>query len=244
MIGLILAAGEGKRLNNHLKQNVSKPLVKINCKCLIEYSLQNCVNFGIKTVIVVVNPNNKFDIYSMIGDEFNGMKIIYAVQKEPKGLINAVMSASEYLDDCIMLQLSDEIFIKPKVPKCTVEYENGADFIVTYVYESDKEKIKNNFSIETDETGNIVNCIEKPEIIINAFKGTGLCFFNFECIKLLKSHYDCEKNYPDNLCDYFNFLIKCHKIGKTCCIAEEEINVNTTAELNYAQMRIRDEKEQ
>ncbi len=241
MVGLILAAGEGKRLSDGLPEKTTKPLIKINHKHLIEYSLQNCLAAGIKTVIIVVNSKNKNDFISEIGEEYGGMKIIYAVQALQRGLINAVLSAYEYLNDSVLLQLSDEIFIKPEIEECIKFFGFGADFIVTCVSENDEEKIRKNFSVETDADGNAVYCVEKPEVPINNLKGTGLCIFSRECVELLKKTYNEAENYPDNLCDYFNVLTESNKSGKVFLIAEEEINVNTVSELNYAQMMMRDE---
>ena len=241
MIGLILAAGEGKRLNNDMPEKTAKPLVNINQKYLIEYSLQNCVDAGIKTVIIVVNSDNKNSIASSIGSEYNGMNIFYAVQKSPIGLLNAALSASEYLNDCVMLQLSDEIFINPKIKECVKLYADGADFVVTFVYENNKEKIRNNFSIDLDGNRNVIHCVEKPKKIINDLKGTGLCIFSRECMDLLKKLYNQSENYPDNLCDAFNLLVESRKSGKAFCISEEEININTVSELEYAQTITRDE---
>ncbi len=47
----ILAAGLGKRMK-HLTHDIPKPLVKVNNKPLIEYSLENLMNFGINNVVI------------------------------------------------------------------------------------------------------------------------------------------------------------------------------------------------
>ena len=240
MIGLILAAGEGKRLNDDLPEKTVKSLVKINNKSLIEYSLKNCSDVGVERVIIVVSDSNREAILSEIGEEFCGMQIIYCVQESPCGLVNAIMSSSEYLNDSVMLQLSDEIFIQPKISECIKDFDSGSDFVVTYVYENDAEKIRNNFSVSFDDDENIVCCTEKPRDIINNLKGTGLCVFSAECIDFLKQIYNPIDNSPDNLCDYINLLIESKKTGKLFCIAEEEININTAKELNYIQKMIKD----
>ena len=49
----ILAAGLGTRMK-HLTKDIPKPLVKVNNKPLIEYSLDNLKKFG--TSNVVINP--------------------------------------------------------------------------------------------------------------------------------------------------------------------------------------------
>lgn len=60
---IVLAAGCGKRLNS----SVAKPLVKINSKPIIVYSLETLSKHPyIKDIIVVVNPKNKKQIAEKI----------------------------------------------------------------------------------------------------------------------------------------------------------------------------------
>lgn len=60
---IVLAAGYGIRLNS----SVAKPLVKINSKPIIAYSLETLSkNPYIKDIIVVVNPKNKKQIIGII----------------------------------------------------------------------------------------------------------------------------------------------------------------------------------
>ena len=102
-------------------------------------------------------------------------------------------------------------------------------------YEHNTQKIKNNFSVEVDENSIIKNCIEKPSVIINNLKGTGLCIFRNDCVQLLKKMYNENTNTPGDLCCYMNNLIAQGKKGVAFVAAEKEFNINTSADLEEAQ---------
>ena len=59
MIGIILAAGNGSRLKHSTRENLCKPLLEINQKPLIWYSLENCLLLGIDRVCVVVGKEGE-----------------------------------------------------------------------------------------------------------------------------------------------------------------------------------------
>ncbi|PPR80042.1 MAG: D-glycero-alpha-D-manno-heptose 1-phosphate guanylyltransferase [Alphaproteobacteria bacterium MarineAlpha2_Bin1] len=54
----ILAAGLGKRME-HLTDDIPKPLVKVNNKPLIEYSLEHLINFGIDNLVINLHYKSK-----------------------------------------------------------------------------------------------------------------------------------------------------------------------------------------
>lgn len=236
MTGLILAAGAGSRLNSSFDKDICKPVMKVNGKSLIEYSLKNLNTMAIEHAVVVVGKY-KDEIISVLGEEYNGIKITYCIQEKPIGLMNAVMSAYDIIKgDDVVLQLGDELFIDCKAAQMKEYYcESGADFMCTYTYEDDREKIKNNYSLRCDAAGTITDCIEKPLTVDNNMKGTGMCIFGKECLELLKNNYDKDANFPNDLCDLMKLLVISGRKGKTFCIAKEELNINTKAELVYAQ---------
>lgn len=233
MIGLILAAGNGSRLSP--TGSCCKTTVSVADKALIEYSLDNFSTMNIEKVVIVVGKYRD-EIYEVVGDFYAGMQIIYAEQKSPKGLVNAIMSAYSHIaGEDVVLQLGDELFIDCK-PIQLKEYffESGANFICTYTYEEDSEQIKNNYSLRCDAAGTVEDCIEKPLTIDNHMKGTGFCVFEAGCIALLNETYDYEANYPNDLCELMKLFIRCGKKGKTFCIARQELNINTIENLKCA----------
>ena len=90
MIGVILAAGDGTRLEMSTGQKICKPLRKINNKHLLEYSLDNLIELGATKAYIVVGKQGSL-IKDAFGDEYKGLNLCYVYQKEQKGLMNAFL---------------------------------------------------------------------------------------------------------------------------------------------------------
>lgn len=232
MIGLILAAGDGTRLFGHSPEGGCKPLVEVNGKKLLSYSLDNLLLLGIEKAVIVVGRYKDW-IEDVYGDNYHGISLIYAVQEKPKGLVNAILSAKRFIDDDFILQLSDELFVGFD-PHISYPDDNS-DFFIGYVKEPDEEKIKANYSIEHDKNGKVFKCIEKPSVVDNDMKGTGFCVFKKRTIDLLAAVYDKETNRPNDLCDFINLLVDRSLTGRTFEVAEKEINVNTLNDYHHAE---------
>lgn len=237
MVGVILAAGNGVRLKNSTGEDGCKPLRIINDIHLIEFALNNYIELGIGKVIIVVGKQGEL-VKNAIGYEYKGIEVSYAYQPHQRGLINAFIYALDAIsnDEDVVLQLADEIFIDLKAENIKTHIsEMTYDFYCGVTYENNLEKIKNNFSIETDENSIVRKCTEKPSVVINNIKGTGFCIFKNTSIQLLKSVYDENTNTPNDLCDYLNYLIAENKKGLAFCLAEKEFNINTLSDLTEAE---------
>ena len=237
MIGLVLAAGKGSRLSPDGKDEVCKALVLVGGKPLISYSLDNLIRLGVRTALVVIGPQHQ-NIVQTLGNDYRGLTLHYVVQTQPIGLANAMLCARDLIDDDVVLQLSDEIFLQPCDASVLLKAYEEKDFLVGYTLDSE-EKIRQNYSLNADENGKVLHCTEKPTQVENDRKGTGFCMFSAACFAMLKTAYDAETNRPADLCDFINLLIENGMNGTTCHIAEEEININTPAELRYAKQRLK-----
>lgn len=235
MVGLILAAGEGRRLFGDEVSNGCKPLVEVQGKQLLSYALDNLLLLNVRQAVIVVGRHAKA-IKSAFGDTYKGMRLVYAYQEEPNGIVSAILSAEPYITDEIVLQLSDEIFVGLKPLPET--WNRGADFAVGYVTEADKNKIKGNYSIDTDADGTVLRCTEKPTEVFNPYKGTGFCLFKKETLDILRASYESETNEPNDLCDFINLLIRQGRRGRIFEVADAEININTEHDLQQARTMI------
>ncbi len=235
MIGIILAAGNGTRMKKSSNVDSCKVLRKINDTYLIEFALKNLIELDVTDVFVVVGKDGE-NIKNAIGEEYNGLKITYVYQAQPKGLINALVQAlNSFEPDDVVLQLADEIFIKLNSENIKAMVKaNAYDFYYGVTYEDDAQKIKGNYSVETDENMLIKKCIEKPENIINNIKGTGFCIFRQNVLKLLGDVYNEADNTPNNLCDFSDLLVEKGKKGLAFFVAEKEFNINTATDLEQA----------
>lgn len=236
MVGIILAAGDGTRLKNSTEEESCKVLQKVNNTHLIEFALNNLVALNVTNALVVVGKYGDL-IKSVIGDEYKGLKITYVHQSNQLGLGNAFVQALKHMSsiDDIILQLADEIFVdfKSEAVKKLINADEY-DFYCGVTYEENEEKIKANYSVETDEKLLIKKCTEKPAVVENNIKGTGFCVFKSEALQYLKNKYNETDNTPSDLCDYINCLIAGGKKGLAFCLAEKEFNINTISDLAEA----------
>ena len=109
MKAIILAAGIGKRLRP-ITNSIPKPMIKIYDKPILEYIVNDLVNFGFDEICIVIGYNgNQIKKYFGSGDKFNA-KISYVIQKEYKGTAYAVMCAKDFVGyDKFLLHLGDAI---------------------------------------------------------------------------------------------------------------------------------------
>ena len=233
MIGIILAAGKGRRLMEDTGIDRSKALIRIHGKMLIEYALENLELMQVEKIYIVVGEH-KSEVVDAVGDNYKGIPIAYVIQSEPIGLINAISKVLPFCDTGAVVQLSDEIFINRNTDFIRRFQNRTADFLCGIIHEKEPERIKENYSVVTDENGLILQTHEKPSETVNDLKGTGFCIFNKACMDVLKHAYNEEKNIPFDLCDFMNLLIWEGKKGKCFEVAEAEININTKANLDYA----------
>ena len=243
MVGVILAAGDGKRLKNSSNTACCKPVTQINHKTLIAYSLDQLIALDIDEAYIVVGKEGHL-IKEVLGDSYNGITLCYVNQSEQKGLIHAFVQALNAIpaEKSVVLQLADEIFIdfhtdRIKSTLKAAEY----DFYCGITFEDDFEKIRTNYSVAVTEGFAITQCTEKPQIKINNIKGTGFCVFTDRTVQMLKNKYDKDKNSPCDLCDYVNRLIAEQYKGLALCIAQKEFNINTCSDLEEAARHLQQE---
>lgn len=234
MIGVILAAGDGSRMKKSSNNDCCKPLIKIHNKRLIEYALDNLIQLEIQKAYIVVGKTGDL-IKKSLGYKYKSLKLLYVVQPEQTGLMNAFSQAIKAAgcDEAVVLQLSDEIFTDLKSEEIKNCIKTGLyDFYCGITFEDNIEKIKGNFSVDTDDKYIIKKCVEKPISVPNNIKGTGFCIFNSEALQILNSS---QSNKLCDLCDYINYLIQKNKTGMALHIAEKEFNINTFGDLCEAQ---------
>lgn len=233
MIGVILAAGDGTRLAMSTGQDICKALRKINDTHLIEFALDNLVELEINEVYIVVGKQGD-SIKEVFGNQYKSLTVHYVHQYEQKGLVDAFVQALKEIKDneTVILQLSDEIFIdlNTEFIKNELKAENY-DFYCGVTPEENEQKIKNNFSVETDSNSLLVKCTEKPKTVTDNVKGTGFSIFSGKTQKIIKETYESENNTLYDLCDCFNYLTEKGYRGLVFSVAEKEFNINTALDL-------------
>lgn len=111
--GVILAGGRGARISP-LTHFVSKQFLPIYNKPLFYYPLASLISAGIKDILIISAPKDKFIIESSLGDGSSlGLNIEYSVQKEPKGSANALLESEDFAHKSnVCVILGDNIIYK------------------------------------------------------------------------------------------------------------------------------------
>ena len=106
---VILAAGEGSRMLP-LTDAVSKPLLPVGDRPLIDYIARDAVDAGASRLIIVVGKNAG-DVRDYFGTDFRGVPVTFAVQTERAGTAHALLSARPELDAGPVAVLNGDIMV-------------------------------------------------------------------------------------------------------------------------------------
>ena len=160
MQAVVLAAGKGTRLRP-LTEDKPKVLVEVDGKPLIEDVFDNLLEIGVDELVVVVGYM-KEKIIERYGDEYEGVPITYAHQREQLGLAHAILQAEPHIDDNFVLMLGDNVFRGNLGDVINRQQEERAD-AAFLVEEVPYEEASRYGVCNTNEYGEIVEVVEKPD---------------------------------------------------------------------------------
>ncbi len=178
MKGVILAGGLATRLRP-LTLVTNKHLLPIYNKPMIYYPLEAMQKAGIKEVLITSSPHHAGDFANLLsaGEEF-GLKLYYAVQKNPQGgIADAVALAQEFAgNEKVLVILGDNIFnfdLKRVVDEFEKKEEGAVVFGIKMPTESRQYGV-----IEIDDSGKVLSIEEKPEHPKSDIAQTGIYMYD------------------------------------------------------------------
>jgi glucose-1-phosphate thymidylyltransferase len=107
MIGVIPAAGKGKRLGT-LSKEIPKPLVEIRGRTLLERCIESLKNRNINKIIVIVGYK-KEKIIDFLNSKDFGLEIETIEQREQKGLAHALLQLENKINEPMIIRLPDNV---------------------------------------------------------------------------------------------------------------------------------------
>ena len=98
MKAIILAAGRGTRLQS-VEPDIPKPMVKLQGKPILQYTIEHMVKLGIKEIVLTIGPM-KEQIMDYFGDgERFGVPIRYSIEASPLGTAGGVKQAMAQMEE-------------------------------------------------------------------------------------------------------------------------------------------------
>jgi len=154
MKAILLCGGIGKRMHPIIED---KLLLNFLGKSLLEHQIETLVKAGIKEFVIVCNPFNESMIKSCCKNL--KQKIEFAVQKDPKGISDALLSAKKFLDGEALIVNPDDYCDVDAYEKIIKENKKNVDSIILGY------KVSSYFPggyVKVNEKNELIEIVEKP----------------------------------------------------------------------------------
>ena len=153
---VLLCGGVGKRM---FPITEDKFLLKFLGKTLLEHQIEMTKRAGLTEFVIVGNPQNMVRIGEIVS-HISDIKAELALQEEPLGIANALESASQFLDDEIIVANPNDVFeglaytklFEAQKTESAVSYLLGCEVL---------DYLPGGYLIVNEE-GNLTRIIEKP----------------------------------------------------------------------------------
>ena len=199
MLAMILAGGRGSRLHD-LTQKVAKPAVSYGGKYrIIDFPLSNCANSGIDVVGVLTQYESiLLNSYVAAGRRWgldakdSGVYVLPPREKSDanldvyRGTADAISQNIDFIDtyspEYLLILSGDHIYKMNYARMLAFHKESKADATIAVIEVPMKEASR--FGImNTDETGRIVEFVEKPEHPKSNLASMGIYIFNWKLLR-------------------------------------------------------------
>lgn len=231
MKALVLAGGRGKRVHE-LTEDTNKCMLELGGKYLIEYSLACAAGLDQIEAIVAVVGYKAESIINRFGVDYQGKRVQYVIQREQKGVVQAMECAQEALDGHdFLLLLGDEVILGGRHSQMIEQFLTDEVFgICGVVTVEDLSLISRTYAIMTGQDHRIFRLVEKPARPLNNVMGTGNCVFKYDLMRYIEQTPINQKRDERELPDLIQCAIDEGNCVKSFIIGDYYTNLNSLEE--------------
>lgn len=165
MKGIVLAGGKGTRLYP-LTHAVSKQLLPVYRNPMVFYPIMTLRDMGIKDIMIITTQDQQ-QLFAEALQKVKQVNLTFAIQKEPRGLPEALVIAKEWLNgEDVVLILGDNIIIN----NAPIEYKPNSIFTFEVL-------APERYGVVKITDGKIDCIIEKPHHFVSRDAVIGLYMF-------------------------------------------------------------------
>ncbi|MDC1179444.1 glucose-1-phosphate thymidylyltransferase RfbA [Candidatus Pelagibacter ubique] len=187
MKGIILSGGLGTRLHP-ITYAISKQLLPVFNKPMIYYSLSTLMMAKIREILFITTAEDLKNYKKLFGDGSRlGMKITYAIQKKPRGLVDAFHIGAKFIGrDDVCLILGDNIFYGDDFSNLLIKSKKIVQSKKKAIIFTYQVKKPSDYGIANIVNNKLVSLVEKPKNTNSNNAVVGLYFYPNSVIQLAK----------------------------------------------------------
>lgn len=181
--GIVLAGGSGTRLYP-MTSIISKQLLPVYDKPMIYYPISTLMLSGIREILIISTPHDTPHFQKLLSDGSQwGIKIDYAIQKEPKGIAEAFIYGADFIGNSqVCLILGDNlIYGKLDFLRNGLSHNRGGTIFAYKVNNPQDYGV-----VTISEDGSILSIEEKPKNPSSNYAIPGIYIFDSSVVEKAK----------------------------------------------------------